>query len=83
MREIAVEEVGAQLNELLELVERGEEIRFLKNGEFVAEMTPPRAIRERVRVDKAFHEMRERVKAEGVKPIGADTLKDWINEGRR
>ncbi len=82
MKELAIEEAGAQFSALLESVERGEEIRFTRNGEVVAELTPPRTVRDPARIDRAFAEIRERVKEEGVQSIGAATMKEWIHEGR-
>ncbi len=84
MKELGIDEAGTQFAALLALVEQGKEIRLTRDGAIVAELTPPRAVSERAaRADKAFQEIRERAKAEGVQPVDAATIKEWIKEWRR
>lgn len=81
MRELGVEEASTQFGVLLEMVERGEVIRLMRDGDVVAELTPPRGARERA--DRALAEVRERMRVEGIKPVDTETILEWVAEGRR
>ena len=83
MREIGIEEASTQFAALLALVEQGEEIFLMRDGRVVVELLPSRPVREPGRADDALAEIRARMKAEGVQPLDAATIKEWISEGRR
>ncbi len=83
MKELGIEEAGTQFSALLALVEGGEEILLTRDGEVVAELMPPRPLRQRARVDRALAEVRARMRDEGIQPVDAETIRSWIAEGRR
>ena len=86
MRALAVEEAGAQFSALLELVEQGEEIRLMRDGEAVAELIQPRRAEEQTRAaraDRALAKVRERMREEGIQPVDTATILEWVHEGRR
>jgi prevent-host-death family protein len=79
-----VKEVGAfeaknRLGQLLDLVERGEEVVITRHGKPVARLVPPRAAFNRAEAREAAERIREMSK--GV-TLGGVAIKDLINEGR-
>jgi prevent-host-death family protein len=79
MREVGTFEAKNKLSELLDLVERGEEVTITRHGKEVARLVPPR---------KAVNREAARVAAQGIREmsrgvtLGGLKIKDLINEGR-
>lgn len=83
MRQFSLTEAKAKLSELLDLVEKGEEIVILRHGKPVARMTKDDAdalYRQRRQAIEDIKRLRVGHNA-NLKP--GETLKDLVNEGRR
>lgn len=73
-------EAKTHFSELLDRVERGEEITVTRRGVAVARLVPARPVRDEARLREAFRKMDEAARnsrLDGLK------IKDLINEGRR
>jgi prevent-host-death family protein len=80
MREIGAFEAKNKFGQLLDWVERGEEITITRHGKEVARLVPSRAGFNREAARAAAQ--RIRAMSKGV-TLGELTIKDLINEGRR
>ena len=82
MRQYSLTEAKARLSELLDIVERGEEVLILRHGKPVARMA-----RERER--SAEIEARRQAALEGLRHVpraaleSGETIRDLIDEGRK
>ncbi len=82
MRQFSLTEAKARLSELLDIVERGEEVLILRHGKPVARMA-----RERER--SAEIEARRQAALEGLRHFpraaleSGETIRDLIDEGRK
>ena len=79
MKTVAVHELEAQLNELLEEVERGESVTITRHGRAVATLAPVVGERKMTlaEIGEAFRELRSRL------PSGGPSIRELIDEGRR
>lgn len=80
MREIGAFEAKNRLSQLLDLVERGEEVVITRHGKAVARLVPPRTGFSRSEAREAAQRIREMsrgVRLEGLR------IKDLIDEGRK
>ncbi len=82
MREVGTFEDKNKLSELLDLVERGEEVTITRHGKEVARLVPPRGAFNREAARAAAQGAGIREMSKGV-TLGGLTIKDLINEGRR
>jgi len=80
MREIGAFEAKNKLGQLLDLVERGEEVVITRHGKAVARLVPPKAGLSRADAREAAQRIREM--SRGVTLAGL-RLKDLVDEGRR
>ena len=74
-----------KLSELLDLVEKGEEVTITRHGQPVAKLIPFEEADRRAQVREAFaklREIRESLRAKGVRVTTAEII-EWKNEGRR
>ena len=80
MKEIQSSVAKAQFAELLDEVERGETVIITRHGKPVARIVPDDQARKQ-RFDRAVVRMQERRKQN--KPVTAEEIIAWKNEGRR
>lgn len=80
MREIDVFEATNRLGQLLDLVERGEEVVITRHGKPIARLMPPRTAVNRAEAREAAQQIREM--SNGV-TLGGIPIKDLINTGRK
>lgn len=78
-KEVGAFEAKNRLGQLLDLVERGEEVVITRHGKEVARLVPPKGSINRAEARAAAQRIREMRK--GV-TLGGLSLKDLINEGR-
>lgn len=81
MATVGAFEAKTKLSELLDMVERGEEITITRHGEPVAKLVPVRGDAERARVKALIEEIKETRK--GLTLGGGVSIKELIEEGRR
>lgn len=81
MATVGAFEAKTKLSELLDMVERGEEVTITRHGEPVAKLVPVRGDAERARVEALIEEIKETRK--GLTLGGGISIKDLIEEGRR
>jgi prevent-host-death family protein len=74
-------EAKTKLSELLDAVERGEEITITRRGEPVAKLVPVSSGDERARIRALIDEIRQT--RQGLTLGGGVTIKELIEEGRR
>ena len=74
MREVGAFEAKNKLGQLLDLVERGEEIVITRHGKAVARLAPPRERRDRDQARAAVRRIRERAEAQ---KLGAFDWAEW------
>jgi prevent-host-death family protein len=79
LKEVGAFEAKNRLGQLLDLVERGEEVVITRHGREVARLVPPKGRINRAEARAAAQRIREMRK--GV-TLGGLSLKDLINEGR-
>jgi prevent-host-death family protein len=79
MRVVGTFDAKNRLSELLDLVERGEEVTITRHGREVARLVPPRGAINRDAAKAVAHGIREMSK--GV-TLGGLNIKDLISEGR-
>ena len=78
-------EAKQRLSELLDLIERGEEVRITRNGKRLARLVPDREPTDNPGMG-AFERVRARLAQPGVLKGGPVTLEEvlsWRDEGRR
>jgi prevent-host-death family protein len=83
---VAAHEAKAHLSELLDRVERGEEIVITRRGRPVARITaagPDHDVAAAKAAAANLLAMRDRLAAEGVEPFTLDELRALRDEGRR
>jgi len=72
-----------KLSELLDRVERGEELTITRHGQAVAKLIPALSRQERsLAALEKLRELRESLRAKGVR-VTQDEIREWINEGRQ
>ena len=76
-------EAKTKLSELLDLVERGNEITITRRGEPVAKLVPISRNDERARVQALIEEIKETRKKSGLKHTTLAEMLEWRKEGRR
>lgn len=81
MATVGAFEAKTKLSELLDMVERGEEVTITRHGEPVAKLVPVRGDAERARVEALIEEIKETRK--GLTLGGGISIKELIEEGRR
>lgn len=81
MATVGAFEAKTKLSELLDMVERGEEVTITRHGEPVAKLVPVRGDAERARVKALIEEIKETRK--GLTLGGGISIKELIEEGRR
>jgi prevent-host-death family protein len=79
MKEVGAFEAKNKLGQLLDLVERGEEVVITRHGKEVARLVPPKAAFNRAEARAAAQRIRDMSK--GVR-LGGLSVKDMIGEGR-
>jgi prevent-host-death family protein len=81
MATVGAFEAKTKLSELLDMVERGEEVTITRHGQPVAKLVPVRAVDEQARIKALIAEIKETRK--GLTLGGGISIKDLIEEGRR
>jgi prevent-host-death family protein len=85
MNSITAFEAKTRLGRLLDRVQAGEELLITRHGRPIARIIPMLQNDSADSLDralKAFREIRESLKAKGVK-ISSKEIRQWIREGRR
>lgn len=82
MREVGAFEAKNKLSELLDLVERGEEVMITRHGKAVARLVSPEARPNPEEARAAMARLRARAKALGLN-LTLDEIKAYRDEGRR
>jgi prevent-host-death family protein len=80
MKEIGAFEAKSRLGQLLDMVERGEEVVITRHGRAVAKMVPTNPGHDR---DKARQVANQLLEASRGLTLGGLKIKDLISEGRR
>jgi prevent-host-death family protein len=80
MREVGAFEAKSKFGQLLDCVERGEEITITRRGKEIARLVPARSAFNREAARAAARRIREMSK--GI-TLGGLRIKDLINEGRQ
>jgi prevent-host-death family protein len=80
MREIGAFEAKNTLGNLLDLVEKGEEVVITRRGKRVARLVPDTGAPDR---EKARRAAKDIIKMSKGVTLGGSKIKDLINEGRR
>jgi prevent-host-death family protein len=83
MREIGAFEAKNKLGQLLDLVERGEEIVITRHGKAVARLVPPSQAFNRNQARAAIERIRERAEKRKFGPFDWAEWKSYRDEGRR
>ena len=82
MREVGAFEAKNKLGQLLDLVERGEEVMITRHGKEVARLIPARPTRSREQARAALRRIRERAEARKLGPFDWAEWKAYRDEGR-
>ena len=82
MREVGAFEAKNKLGELLDLVERGEEITITRHGKEVARLVPVRSIRSREEGRAALRRIRARAEQARLGRLRLGEWKAYRDEGR-
>ena len=82
MREVGAFEAKNKLNQLLDLVERGEEIVITRHGKEVARLIPPRTAFNRDQARAAIRRIRERAEKLKLGPFEWAEWKAFRDKGR-
>lgn len=86
MLQIGAFEAKNTLGNLLDRVERGEEVLITRHGKPVAQLVRPQfrtfTAEDRARADEAFKRIRERAQSLKMGPFDWETYKQWRDEGR-
>ena len=83
MREIGAFEAKNRLGQILDLVERGEEIVITRHGRAVARLVPPKQAFNREAARAAMRRIRERAELLKPGPFEWVEWKSYRDEGRR
>jgi prevent-host-death family protein len=82
MREVGAFEAKNRLGQLLDLVERGEEIVITRHGKAVAHLVPPRPAFNREQARAAVRRIRERAEQLRLGPFAWAEWKSYRDNGR-
>ena len=82
MREVGAFEAKNKLGQLLDLVERGEEIIITRHGKAVARLVPPKKAFNRDQARAAIGRIRERAEKLKLGPFEWGEWKSWRDQGR-
>jgi prevent-host-death family protein len=82
MREVGAFEAKNRLGQLLDLVERGEEIIITRHGKAVARLVPPQQAFNRDQARAAIGRIRERAEKLKLGPFEWGEWKSWRDQGR-
>jgi prevent-host-death family protein len=82
MREIGAFEAKNKLGQVLDLVEKGEEITITRHGKEVARLVPPRPAHNRDQARAALRRMRERAEQQKLDRFDWNEWKAYRDEGR-
>ena len=82
MREVGAFEAKNKLGQLLDQVERGEEIVITRHGKQVARLVPPRQVVNRDRARAAIRRIRERGEKLKLGPFEWTEWKSYRDQGR-
>jgi prevent-host-death family protein len=82
MREVGAFEAQNKLGQLLDLVERGEEIIITRDGKEVARLVPPKQAFNRDQARAAIRRIRERAEKLKLGPFEWAEWKSYREEGR-
>jgi prevent-host-death family protein len=82
VREVGAFEAKNKLSQLLDEVERGEEITITRHGREVARLVPPRQGFDREEARAAVRRMRERAEQQRLGPFDWAEWKAFRDEGR-
>jgi prevent-host-death family protein len=82
VREVGAFEAKNKLGQLLDLVERGEEIVITRHGREVARLLPVRSVRNREQAHAAVRRIRERAERRKLGPFDWAEWKSYRDEGR-
>jgi prevent-host-death family protein len=82
MREVGAFEAKNKLGQLLDLVERGEEIIITRHGKAVARLVPPREAFNRDQARAAIRRIRDRAEKLKLGPFEWAEWKSYRDEGR-
>jgi prevent-host-death family protein len=80
MTNVDAHEAEGHLAELLDRVERGEEITVTRDGAAVARLVPVKPVRDEAAIRAALRRMDEAARKA---TLGGIKIKDLINEGRK
>ncbi|MCE3001409.1 MAG: type II toxin-antitoxin system prevent-host-death family antitoxin [Xanthomonadaceae bacterium] len=83
MATVGAFEAKTKLSELLDMVERGEEVTITRHGEPVARLVPVRAVDEQARLRALIDEIKETRATSGLSRTTVDEILEWRKEGRR
>jgi prevent-host-death family protein len=83
MTTVGAFEAKTKLSELLDMVERGEEITITRHGEPIARLVPMRADDEQARIRALISDIKETRAASGLSRTTVDEILEWRKEGRR
>jgi prevent-host-death family protein len=83
MATVGAFEAKTKLSELLDLVERGEEVTITRRGAPVAKLVPVRAADEQARIRALIDEIKATRAASGLSHTTIDEIIEWRKEGRR
>jgi prevent-host-death family protein len=82
LREVGAFEAKNRLGQLLDLVERGEEITITRHGKEVARLVPVRPIRSREEARAALRRIRERAEQRKLGRLDWSEWKSYRDQGR-
>ena len=82
MREVGAFEAKNKLGQLLDLVERGEEVTISRHGKEVARLVPARPTHSREQAHAALRRIRERAEAQKLGRFDWAEWKSYRDEGR-
>lgn len=82
MDEIGAFEAKNRLSELLDRVERGEQVTITRRGKPVAKLVPPESVRDIEKARTAAHRIRELAKKMNLGPFDWEEWKRYRDEGR-
>lgn len=83
MATVGAFEAKTKLSELLDMVERGEEVTITRHGEPVARLVPVRAVDEQARLRNLISEIKQTRAESGLSRTTVDEILAWRKEGRR
>jgi len=82
MQEVGASEAESRLGQLLDLVERGEEVVIMRHGKAVARLVAPRPDVDRKEARAALARLRARAEALNLGPFDWTEWKAYRDEGR-